>query len=275
MQRGPALPALSLSIAACLAAPGSAAAGASVSLWGQSGGYDSVERFPSGAIANEENGDVGGQELRASLGDDHRRWTVRWQRWRDAVDYSGATQFGLPITTVTALTWTDFAGGLEWVTWHDGAWKTRVDAALGRRMIRRNILPTFFSTPLTETLDYNYALAAAGVDFTPIHSWTFSARTGMELALKSRLRADFHDAADPVTVATRRRASWVHELSLTKALNENAHFTLGWRRNVLRVGSSADVPYLINGQPTGSTVRYPGSIQRLDMLWLGVTIYWH
>lgn len=113
---------------------------------------DEIERFPSGAVANQETGRPTGLEVVAERTSGAGRWQLRSSRWNEPVAYSGRTQIGFPVSTTTELRWQDLRIAIDVPLRGGDGLEARGGASLGWRRIHRDIQPALFATRLTETL---------------------------------------------------------------------------------------------------------------------------
>lgn len=268
---GPALPALLLCLLAALPAHA-----IEVGLAWQpfTTSYDAEERFDGGALANAERGRLRGQALEATAEDADWRLTLRAARRHGAVAYDGRSQIGFPVATTTQLRGhEERLEGRWWLARGDG-WRAGLDGALGQRMLLRDIQPSFFASALTETLRQSTAGVGAALEWRPFEALTLELRAGADRALHTRLDADLHGAGDPARLYPAPRWSPWRELRAAWTLSPRVAIELRASRLDWHPGGSAPVDYRIDGQPTGSTLRYPGSHQVLDELGLGLRLNW-
>jgi hypothetical protein len=236
--------------------------------------HDAVERFPSGAEADRESGGIGDCEwrLEGPLGDG-AVW-ARDHRWSGPVAYTGATQIGLPLQTVTQLEGRDSSAGWRQPLWRGGDVSAAALWGGGARRWRRDIAATPFSSPLSETTTQRYLLLGTAVTWQTGAGPVVSVTLSVDRPAFSRLQTDFHGAADPVTLSPGARWSPALAFDLGLPVATPLSLRLGARVQRLALGSSDAQPYRVGGIDTGSTVRYPGSVQFQRLLQIGLQLRW-
>ena len=239
--------------------------------------YQSTERTASGVVSNQETGSL--PRFTA---------TARWQQdaWfvdgnfslaRHDIAYEGYTQFGVPLSTTTALALNQggLVAGYRWRTAGDSQW--RLSTGLERLQVRRNILPSMGSLPLREVLT-STRLVAGGVWQ---HDWprlilagrvmplNLSASVDMLYALRNRLDVDSLGLYDPITLQPGRSLDWRLGLKSELTVARGVTASAGWVWERFNPGESSTEVWRQGGVPAVG-VRYPGSQQRFQTFMFGL-----
>ena len=238
-----------------------------------------IERDAAGFALNEDRGPLTGAMLRWDA--PRQAWWAQWTGLQGDLRYAGRSQIGLPVVTVSALDWQELALGLQQRSAPrpaaDGAWPGSIEAdaglALVHRRIRRDIAPSPFSTRLTETLGW------WGLRLRVRAHWQWDERWHLELegwgerGVRTRLDADFHAVAAPATVRPGAAGGQGRAVVLSWCPSPAWRFSLSGQDGTQRYAASAPVPFVQNGQVSGSA-SYPGSVQRSRGLGLGLSVQW-
>ncbi len=275
MWRGGALGAL----AAGLVVPTGPVAAAGLDVQALSLDHVATERDRSGALLNEDSGPLSGVSLRVDRPEGG--WWGQWTGLRGEVRYLGRSQIGLPVVTVSALDWQEFALGLQQRSAPkpaaDGAWPGSMAAdaglALVKRRIRRDIAPSPFSTRLTETLDWWGLRLRVRAHWQWDERWRLELEGWGERSVRTRLAADFHGVASNATVKPGAAGGQGRAVALSWCPSPRWRVSLTGHDSRQRYGESPAVPFVQNGQVTGSA-SYPGSVQRSRGLGLGLSVDW-
>ncbi|HEU0201367.1 MAG TPA: hypothetical protein VFR86_13155, partial [Burkholderiaceae bacterium] len=235
--------------------------------------YRSIERFPSGAVFNEETGTLrgGAADVRVPLGS--WAFAVEGMRASGTVDYDGRTQIGLPLQTRTELRHTAYSMLVLSNVWTD---VLQLGAGVGRREIDRRIQPTPPSALYPAgTQGLNERLRST--------EWRLAARVfwplfpGSRLSLEGdwlyntdgRLKADFLGAFDNTTVPLKDWSAWAARLAWTHRFGPvQLRAYHEWHR--FEPPASGAQPLSINGSDAGATFTYPGSEQRIRSIGLQI-----
>jgi hypothetical protein len=255
----------------------SAAAG--VAVQALSVDHVATERDAAGAALNQDDGPLAGALLRWD--DPGRGWWAQWTTLRGDLRYTGRTQIGLPVVTVSRLTWQETVVGIQQRSAPrpaaDGAWPGNIaaDAGLGvvNRRIHRDIAPSPFSTRLTERIDWWGLRLRVQAHWQWDERWHLALEGWGERGLRTRLHADFYGVATPTTVRPGAAGGQGRAVVLSWCPSPAWRVSLTGHDSRQRYAASAPVPFVQNGQVTGSA-SYPGSVQRSRGLGVGLSVDW-
>jgi hypothetical protein len=237
--------------------------------------YQSTERFPSGAVNNEEQGTLRGARLRASAGSSAWTLAVEGQRTSGTLTYDGRSQIGLPLQTLTDLRQSEASALLLRRFW-DGLVET--GGGVGARKVDRHIRSTPPSAlypsgtqGLTEQLSSTELRAAARLH-SPV---SFAGRFGFEADwlynVNGRLNADFLGAFDATQVKLDNWSGWMARVSWARQFGElRVRAFHEWHRH--EPPASAARALTVGGSDAGASFQYPGSEVRSRTLGLEVGI---
>lgn len=228
--------------------------------------YRATERSVNNTILNEEIGVLQGLSLRTELRRSVDRFAFDVSNLQGTINYQGATQIGLPITTNTNLRIVDYAFSYESydrpVSELGGAWLWSGIVSLGSRHIERDILPTLVSTALTETLTWRYARLGTRMEYLIFDKISVDAHATFERGLKGVLDVNFHGLADNTTVYPSDANGY--GIGVNVQWRAARHITIGASYDLhdQKYGASPTQNLTQSGVPIGQ-LRYPGSKQIL------------
>lgn len=225
--------------------------------------YLAVES-PPGASRFELNRDEGWL-TRARVGAEvdfgRAGWLLQGALGQGAVDYTGFTQWGVPLETSSrileqALT----LGGWLAAPLPPGL-SGRIGLDLEHQCIRRDIQPTTRSSRLTETLCSQVLGLGGRMGWNLVDGW--SAEVGVRWARPWRqtLDADAHGVLDEFKLHPRHMRQQRSELTLLKQLTAGSVLGMTLRRHDRNYGAGAPTLVTRNGLPSGFA-SYPGSRMR-------------
>jgi hypothetical protein len=247
--------------------------------------YQSTERSSSGAISNQETGELPQAKLALT-------WQGGGQRdgqggtWfgqgyyalaRHDVAYQGYTQIGIPLATTTelAIHQAGAHAGYRW-QWGDSTQGTAL-AGLERMQVRRNILPGVWSLPLNEIITSTRAVLGTQVrhrlGILPVVAWPVTLSGGAEAlqALHTTIDVNTQGLYDPITLSPAKKLDWRWQLRAEVNPSRAVALWAGVAQERFTPGDTPVAVWLRNGTPAAG-VRYPGSEQRLQTLSLGLQV---
>lgn len=246
-----------------------AASAIELTLLAQHTRYESVERYPSGAVADRDSASLDrGFALRARAGS----FWLRYDGWRGAVDYRGSNFIGFPVFTTTGLDWRDGATGLGRRLWSGDGLSLDGELGAGWRSMARAIAPSPLSSALDETLACPYLELAPVLRWRAAERIGVEARFGLQRSLACRLKVDFHGVYDPMSLSPAGSWSRLAELDLSLKLTPRLSAVAGWAGASLQTGPSAAQPYRVAGVASATNLFYPGSHQAINRLLLGIRL---
>jgi hypothetical protein len=228
--------------------------------------YRATERSASNTVLNEETGTLQGLSLRAEARRSVDRLAFDVSNRQGTINYQGATQIGLPITTKTDLRIVDYALSYESydrpLSELDRAWGWSGIVSVGSRHIERDILPTLVSTALSETLTWRYARFGTRLEYLPSDKVSVDAHAAFERGLNGTLDVNFHGLADNTTVYPSDANGY--GVGLNVQWRAARHITIGASYDLhdQKYGASPTRNLTQSGVAIGQ-LRYPGSKQIL------------
>lgn len=197
-------------------------------------------------------------------------WQVALAQSSGSVDYLGATQAGLPLSSHSDLLrqlgrvqvghgWR--SGGLEFALW----------AGIQRACTRRDIAATAISLRMTETLCDRSTVAEGELTWQP-SPWPdaiLALKLGAGRPQRQTLSVETWGVVDPFTLRPEGGQQRTAEIAWRQQWSAQWRSTVAWQRWSQRYGSAPTVVIGRDQRPTG-WASYPGSDQRSSGWRLGV-----
>ena len=225
--------------------------------------YDSRERAPDGADLNRERGGLHGLALGLSVDSASGRWSVQAAHAQGDVGYTGVSQTGVPLRTVTDLRVQRLE--LFWAP----AWQFQHgDVSLGghagfaHQRLHRAIRASEVSGPLTETLDATWLQGGMLVEVPLAGSWWLQAEARLAWPLRLDLDVESFGVYDDFSLRPRRRLSNRMAAGVLWQATPRLRTGLWLTHEHWRFGRSGERPLHQDGAMVG-TASYPGSRQLL------------
>lgn len=251
-------------IAAALAIPPAAAMSPIASVEIAHRDYDARERTPEGTELNRERGGLDGVALGLAVDSAWGRWSVQAAHEQGDAGYTGVSQTGIPVRTVTDLRVQRLE--LRW----EPAWQVRQGnltlgghAGLAHQRLDRAIRASDVTGPLTEELDATWLRGGMQLSVSLAASWTLQAEAHLAWPLQLDLGVDSFGVHDNFSLQPRRRISDLIAAGVTWQATSRVRAGLWLSRRHWRFGRSSERPLRQDGVMVG-TAAYPGSDQLLD-----------
>jgi hypothetical protein len=234
--------------------------------------YRSIERYPSGAVSNEERGTLNGARIEGSVPTGPLSLALDVMQARGTVNYDGRTQLGLPLQTSTDLQHRA-ASLLVLGRLSD---YLELGGGIGTREIDRRIRPTAPSAlhpsgtqGLNERLRATEWRLAARAFWPTAFGSRFSIEGDWLRSVDGRLRADFLGTFDTAQLSLPDWSAWSAKLAWS-------HRVGAWQFRIhhewlhFEVPAAGPQPLTAGGGDAGASFSYPGSDQRIRAIALQV-----
>jgi hypothetical protein len=234
--------------------------------------YSSTEHGAKDAVLDTETGSLTGFEARFGWRTGRVGCALQVQQASGTLDYSGASQIGLPVFTTTTLNFHDDRLGCAFRLRPTGADTLDLGWDVGRRSIQRTINPSIFSSTLGEELTSDYA----GIEIRATHRlsehFRICAQAEVLRGLHDRLDVRFSGYADDTTLHVGGRVGDLGALGLQYSPVSWASISVAASREWQPYGASHPRSLYRQGVDIGF-VEYPGSVQYWTSYTLSGNVY--
>ncbi len=222
--------------------------------------YLSIES-PPGASGFELNRDEGWL-TRARLGTEmdagHGGWLLHGALGQGAVDYTGFTQWGVPLETSSRILEQSLTVGGWLATPLPAGLSGRIGLEVEQQCIRRDIQPTARSSRLTETLCSQVLGLGGRMGWNLLEGWSAEVSMRWARPWRQSLQADAHGVLDEFKLSPRHMRQQRSEISLLRHFEARSVLVMTLRRHDRNYGASAPTLVTRQGLPSGFA-SYPGS----------------
>jgi len=236
--------------------------------------YHAAEATPSGFVFDSEQGSLQGGQIEAGIATDPILTHFVYRTSAGNLAYQGHNQIGLPLRTRTDLRLSELRLGLgPSRTWPVGGGGLGGELGAAEQQIKRDILPSPMSGPLTETMRTRSLFVGASWLRPLSRASRFSCITSLQYqrSRSRELRVDAHGAVDTLTLYPGAASAWLADLGLRYAPSPAWWLQINAGYTSMRFGTASPRIAMRAGMPA-AIVSYPGSSQNIREIGLAATL---